>query len=468
MSVTVFNDKTTEINSRVSGPASSTNNEIIIYSGTTGKVAKNSSVILNYSSTTKNLNIGTGNTITDPSQSPTVRYKVSVGQNIVDGSARGVTLGQDLTIYTALGSQVIIGDNIDVGVWMDSMVMIGMDMTANNPLLVSGAGEGVGVGNLVVLNDWKNTGVGWSARCDSTADSSFGWAAWCKGTGGNHRLAIGRAALAYTGGAGVLGSNTNNNWWFGNGEVHRFTNLNGTVEAVTPSGRTIILHVGADALDVHNTPASFNIAGGPGALAPGTPTGNGAAAKLHFYQADGVDLGQNTKQALQSVGYVDTTGDLVWWDLMRINKISSTASCIVASAVTSGNIATDYSLKISNGATSINSKSATTLDLKIANASRLAITANTSTFSNQVVCIAGTTAIAPINLPPGVAPNTPNDGDIYYINTNDRLMFYKNATASEIIATSAVNVVSPTSPNRTITVLIDGTTYYIAAKTTNN
>lgn len=33
---------------------------------------------------------------------------------------------------------------------------------------------------------------------------------------------------------------------------------------------------------------------------------------------------------------------------------------------------------------------------------------------------------------------------------------------------SAVNSVSPTSPNRTITVEIDGTTYYIAAKTTNN
>lgn len=33
---------------------------------------------------------------------------------------------------------------------------------------------------------------------------------------------------------------------------------------------------------------------------------------------------------------------------------------------------------------------------------------------------------------------------------------------------STVNVVSPTSPNRTITVEIGGTTYYVAAKTTNN
>lgn len=379
MAITASDDRTTALAGKISGPASSTNNEVVIYSGTTGEVAKNSSIILNYSSTTKNLNLGTGNTVSDPDSSPTQRYKLVTGINVTDSSDRAVIYATNSTIYTGLGSQVMVGDNIDVGEWMDSMVMVGMDMTANNPLLVSGAGQGVGVGNLVVLNDWKNTAVGWSARCDSTADSSYGWAAWCKGTGGNHRLAIGRAALAYTGGSGVLGSNTNNNWWFGNGEVHRFTNLNGTVEAVTPSGRTIILHVGADALDVHDTPASFNIAGGPGAIAPGTPTGNGAAARLHFYQADGVNLGQNTKQALQSVGYVDTTGDLVWWDLIRINKISATASAIVASTVSSGNIATDYALKISNEATSINSKSATSLLLKIANATRFTCSANTNT-----------------------------------------------------------------------------------------
>lgn len=38
----------------------------------------------------------------------------------------------------------------------------------------------------------------------------------------------------------------------------------------------------------------------------------------------------------------------------------------------------------------------------------------------------------------------------------------------KVLATSSVNSVSPTSPNRTLTVDIGGTTYYIAAKTTND
>lgn len=41
-------------------------------------------------------------------------------------------------------------------------------------------------------------------------------------------------------------------------------------------------------------------------------------------------------------------------------------------------------------------------------------------------------------------------------------------TAGHVVSASAVNSVSPTAPNRTLTVDIAGTTYYIAAKTTND
>lgn len=85
-----------------------------------------------------------------------------------------------------------------------------------------------------------------------------------------------------------------------------------------------------------------------------------------------------------------------------------------------------------------------------------------------VTVVAGTTAAAQLRLLPGVAPTSPNDGDHWYEDTNDRLMFYKNATSCEILSASAVNSVSPTSPNRTITITHNGTTYYIAAKTTND
>lgn len=50
-------------------------------------------------------------------------------------------------------------------------------------------------------------------------------------------------------------------------------------------------------------------------------------------------------------------------------------------------------------------------------------------------------------------------GDVVISNSTD---------ISKPMKVQSVNSVSPTSPNRTITIEIDGTTYYIAAKTTNN
>ncbi len=76
---------------------------------------------------------------------------------------------------------------------------------------------------------------------------------------------------------------------------------------------------------------------------------------------------------------------------------------------------------------------------------------------------AGTTAGAQLNLVPGVAPSSPNDGDLYYVNTNDRLMFRKNALDAEIISASAVTtevVVSDT----TLTITNNGVTYKLLAR----
>lgn len=45
---------------------------------------------------------------------------------------------------------------------------------------------------------------------------------------------------------------------------------------------------------------------------------------------------------------------------------------------------------------------------------------------------------------------------------------YLPDSSGTVIVGSSVNTVSPTSPNRTITISINGVTYYIAAKTTND
>jgi hypothetical protein len=80
---------------------------------------------------------------------------------------------------------------------------------------------------------------------------------------------------------------------------------------------------------------------------------------------------------------------------------------------------------------------------------------------------AGTTSIAPLTFTSGTNKSTASAGDMEYNGTN--LFFTRSGTTREnVICASAVNSVSPTSPNRTITVNINGTTYYIHAKTTND
>lgn len=74
---------------------------------------------------------------------------------------------------------------------------------------------------------------------------------------------------------------------------------------------------------------------------------------------------------------------------------------------------------------------------------------------------------APIKITAGTNMTTAETGAIEYNGTN--LFFTRTGTTREsVICANAVNAVSPTAPNRTITVVIDGTTYYLAAKTTND
>lgn len=78
-----------------------------------------------------------------------------------------------------------------------------------------------------------------------------------------------------------------------------------------------------------------------------------------------------------------------------------------------------------------------------------------------------TAGTAPLKFTSGTNLTTAVAGAMEYNGTN--LFFTRTGSTREnVITTSGVNSVSPTSPNRTITVVIDGTTYYISAKTTND
>lgn len=87
----------------------------------------------------------------------------------------------------------------------------------------------------------------------------------------------------------------------------------------------------------------------------------------------------------------------------------------------------------------------------------------TSTLPSLLSIKAGTTAVAQINLAAGVAPTSPTDGDIFYIDTNDRLMFRKNATSCEILSVSAATTETVTA-DTTLTVTFNGATYKLDAR----
>ncbi len=92
------------------------------------------------------------------------------------------------------------------------------------------------------------------------------------------------------------------------------------------------------------------------------------------------------------------------------------------------------------------------------------------TWASAYHLLAAGTATAgqsPLKFQSGTNNTTAEPGAMEYNGTN--LFFTRSGTTREsVITANAVNVVSPTAPNRTITVVIDGTTYYLAAKTTND
>lgn len=80
---------------------------------------------------------------------------------------------------------------------------------------------------------------------------------------------------------------------------------------------------------------------------------------------------------------------------------------------------------------------------------------------------AGSTTVEPLKFVSGTNLTTAVAGAMEYNGTN--LFFTRSGTTREsIITANAVNSVSPTAPNRTITVVIDGTIFYLSAKTTND
>ena len=97
----------------------------------------------------------------------------------------------------------------------------------------------------------------------------------------------------------------------------------------------------------------------------------------------------------------------------------------------------------------------------------LSILGSASAPANAFLTIgAGSTTIAPFKLTSGTNLISAITGCVEYDGTT--LFFTRTGTTRESILTGISNVVSPTSPNRTVQVVVNGTTLYLAAKTTND
>lgn len=95
--------------------------------------------------------------------------------------------------------------------------------------------------------------------------------------------------------------------------------------------------------------------------------------------------------------------------------------------------------------------------------SRVGVGLGNSAATAFVDIAASTSAIAQLRMRAGVAVSAPNDGELWYENTNDRLMFEKNTTACEIVSASAVTTEALTS-DTTLTITYNGVTYKLLAK----
>lgn len=109
----------------------------------------------------------------------------------------------------------------------------------------------------------------------------------------------------------------------------------------------------------------------------------------------------------------------------------------------------------------------TTINMALSSAGRLGVGVSAPTAVLHLKAGTATANTAPLKFASGTNLTTAEAGAMEYNGTN--IFFTRTGTTREnIVCASAVNSVSPTSPNRTITVNINGTTYYLHAKTTND
>ena len=189
------------------------------------------------------------------------------------------------------------------------------------------------------------------------------------------------------------------------------------------------------------------------------------------YGASRITMGGQSSDYTQRIAYYEGTGGTSFYGQGMANPSSGNfgVATWVAATPSNTNMATLVNLDqefligshVNNGDNKLQVTGNSYISGKLgigntAAAARLDLPAGTAT--------AGT---APLKFTSGTNLTTPVDGAMEYNGTN--LFFTPSSAArNNILMTASVNSVSPTSPNRTITIVVDGVTLYLHAKTTND
>lgn len=222
----------------------------------------------------------------------------------------------------------------------------------------------------------------------------------------------------------------------------------------------------SSSLQWDNSNARFGVGGTPSAKihAQGTAAAGGGVSVFAENSSTAGYTGMTHRINGAEQANWNTTGST--FSTSGIFAASSTYLYGVASATYVGHFASGPLILATGGAATANER------MRILSGGQVAISGGATpltapTAKLHIAAGSATANTAPLKLTSGTNLSTAETGAFEYNGTN--LFFTRTGTTREnIITSSAVSSVSATSPNRTITVVIDGTTYYIHAKTTND
>ena len=385
------------------------------------------------------------------------------------------------TTLTTTGN-LTIGAGADV---FNGSVRISDNASANAPAYFQSGEPGISGSNVILSNNYYGVSGGASGRRNSSVGASYlrlnvGAASTSTATLGfisasgtaTDVLAVNSTGAAVTGALSATGDVTTNGQIFFGGNYSHYVRANaGAASDLFIGGWN---GVGIQVGSAFNTVANFTATGlGIGVTNPQQQLAVGGAndqvgagvsgvvSTLYFGQPSNLTGGIARLAYDRSTGTLNFTGGTVAAPVttMSINAVtglavtgalSATGGASITGAVSSANAF------VSTGAVTANAADRVTLDF------------GSATFGRVLAWGPNNATAGQLDLGVLSANATVGSTSIARISATGLAVTGALSATGALAIGNTVNTVSPTSPNRTVTIVIGGTTYYLAAKTTND